>query len=253
MMKTLFTCFFILLGTCLFAQQKTYTLQRDTINLHGFIYDNTGRPLKLMHIQSAQLETEHNYFKAGAYTDASGYFEIKGAKFHDTLTVGPDIRYDLPQYYNNGSRYMVIYLPPAKITDINTEKPFEIVQKRRLPKVKPSFTVQPFSDMGTNHNVSEPAQYPGGISELGDFMTKNIVYPEKAIKNNAEGTVQVEFTVTADGKVTGCTVLKGIGFNCDDEVIRILKKAAKWTPALENDRPVAVLETLAVEFKLTDK
>jgi len=252
MRKILFISLFMLPGVSLFAQQKAYTIQRDTINLHGFIYDNAGKPMKLVHVQSAQRETEHNYFKAATYTDANGFFVLKGAKFNDTLTVGPDMRFDIPPYYNKGSRYMVIYLPPAKVIDINSAAPFQIVQKRRVPKVTPSFTIQPFNDVGDAHNVTEMAQYPGGIGQLEDFINKSLVYPEQAIKANAEGTVQIGFTVNVEGKLTDFKILKGIGFDCEDEVVHVLKKAPKWKPALESDRPVAVQETVSVLFKLAD-
>ena len=251
-MKILLTCCLGLLGVGVFAQQKPYTIQIDTINLHGFIYDNAGKPVKLMHIQSAQRETVHNYFKAGAYTDANGYFELKGAKFNDTLTIGPDIRYDIPPYYNKGSRFIAVYLPPAKVTDINSTAPFEIVQKRRQPRVVSSFNIQPFTDVGISQNVTEQAQYPGGISALQDFIKQNLIYPEKAIKANAEGTVQVSFTVTLEGKVTDFKTLKGIGFDCDEELIHVLKKAAKWKPAVDSDRPVPVQEMVTLVFKLSD-
>ncbi|MGZ3755317.1 MAG: energy transducer TonB [Mucilaginibacter sp.] len=251
-MKLQLTCLLALLCGSAFAQQKPYTIQVDTINLHGFIYDNAGKPIKLMHIQSAQRETVHNYFKAGAYTDASGYFELKGAKFNDTLTIGPDIRYDIPPYYNKGSRFIAVYLPPAKVTDINSDKPFEIVQKRRSAKMVSPFTIQPFTDVGISQNVTAQAEYPGGISALQDFIKQNLVYPEKAIKANAEGTVQVSFTVNVEGKVTDCKTLKGIGFDCDEELIHVLKKAAKWKPAVDTDRPVAVQEMVTLVFRLSD-
>jgi len=251
-MKLITTGLCCLLATSLLAQQKPYTIRRDTINLHGFIYDNTGKAIKTIRIQSAQRETDHNYFKAGAYTDANGYFELKGAKYNDTLTIGPDVRFDIPKYYNKGSRFMAIYLPPAKVVDMNSEKPFEVVQKRRTAKTTPSFNIQPFNDVGETHNVSEVAQYPGGVDALEDFFKKNITYPERAVKANAEGTVQIAFTINADGKVTDCRVLKGIGYDCDDEVIHLLKKASKWKPALDNDRPVPMQEMVTVLFKLTD-
>jgi TonB family protein len=251
-MKIVLTCLFTLIISCLFAQQKSTAIKRDTINIHGFIYDNDGKPLKLAHVQSAQLETEHNYFKAGTYTDASGYFYLKGAQTNDTLTVGPDIRYDIPAYYNKGSRYVVIYLPPVKVNDINSGKPIEIVQKRRIARSISSFTILPFSDAGNTTASTSSAQYPGGIGELENFIKQNLTYPERAIKSNLEGTVEIEFTINDQGKVTNDKILKGINPDIDDEVIRVLKKAPYWKPAINADRPVPSLQRISVLFKLTD-
>jgi TonB family protein len=251
-MKIVLTCLFVLFINCLFAQQKPTVIKRDTINIHGFIYDDEGKPLKLAHVQSAQLETENNYFKAGTYTDASGYFYLKGAQTNDTLTVGPDIRYDIPAYYNKGSRFMVIYLPPIKVNDINSGKPIEIVQKRHTSRLVPSFTILPFSNAGNTIASTTAAEYPGGISELENFIKQNLVYPERAIKSNLEGTVEIEFTVNDQGKVTNDKILKGINTDIDDEVVRILKKAPHWKPAVNADRPVPSLQRISVLFKLTD-
>jgi TonB family protein len=252
-MKIPLTLSLILLSATLFAQQEPYTVSRDTINLWGYIYDNTGKPLKQMHIQSTQLETAHNHNKLVAVTDNNGFFELKGAKLYDTLTIGPDIRYPAQPYYNRDSRSLVIYLPPAVVTDINANLPLLISQKRRSPKVTPTFTIGP--DMGAgmiNSTSTKNAEYPGGLSQLVDLIKKTIVYPEKAIKNNVEGTVQVKFTVDNYGKVTNFQVLRGVGYGCEDEVIRAIKKGGKWDSAINASIPVEMIETVSVEFKLTD-
>jgi protein TonB len=67
-----------------------------------------------------------------------------------------------------------------------------------------------------------------------------------------EGTVEVLFTVGKEGGVTDLRVLRGIGYDCDEEVIRAIKHAKKWKPAFERDSPVAEQQVIAVQFKLTD-
>jgi TonB family protein len=252
MLKISLISLLVLYGTCLFAQQKQYTIKRDTINLHGYVYDNLGKPVKLLHLQSSQLETDHNTFKIGTYTDANGFFELKGAKFNDTITIGPDVHYDIPPYYNKDSRYILIYLPPAKVNDITAEKPFTITQKRKFPKVTPSFKIDPMTDMGNHQYVTTAAQYPGGISELESYIEKTIIYPAAAIKNNTEGTVQISFTVDKNGSCKDYKTVRGIGSGCDEEVIRAIRRSPKWKPAIDHDNAVDVQQTLSVQFKLTD-
>jgi len=250
-MKILLSCLFALTATCLFAQQKQ-TITRDTINIHGYIYDNAGKGVNFMRVESTQLETEHNTFKLGAYTNDRGYFELKGAKFNDTLTVGPDIRYDLPLYYNKGSRFMVINLPPAKVVDINSRAPFVIAQKRKYPRVTPSFTVTPAENKVNTDIVNTAAQYPGGISQLEAFIKENLQYPESALKANLEGLVQITFTISKEGYHKDFKVLRGISDDCDGEALRVLKKSPNWEPALDHNQPVATQETVSIQFKLTD-
>lgn len=251
-MKILLSCLFAICTTSLFAQQKPYTLKRDTINLHGYIYDSSGKGVNFLHIESTQLETEHNTFKLGTYTNDRGYFELKGAKFNDTLTIGPDIHYDIPPYYNRGSRYVVIYLPVAKVISANGGVPFVISQKRKYPRVTPSFTVTPVENKTITDLGMASAQYPGGIEQLEAFIKQNIEYPESAVKANLEGVVEIGFTVTKDGYHKDFKILRGISSDCDDQVLKALKKSANWQPALDHNQPVAMQEIIAIEFKLTD-
>src|SRR4029077_7611313 len=37
--------------------------------------------------------------------------------------------------------------------------------------------------------------YPGNDAALSDYINRNLVYPEQAIDNNIEGTVNVQFVV----------------------------------------------------------
>jgi TonB family protein len=249
-MKILLSCLLAACTTTLLAQQKQ-VITRDTINIHGYIYDNAGKGVNFMRIESTQLEIEHNTFKVGAYTNERGYFELKGARFNDTLTIGPDIRYDLPLYYNKGSRLMVINLPPSKVVDINSHAPFVIAQKRKYPKVAPSFTVTPVEKINTDI-VNTAAQYPGGISQLEAFIKQNIQYPESALKANLEGLVQISFTISKEGYHKDFKILRGVSDDCDDEALRVLKKSPNWEPALDHNQPVATQETITIQFKLTD-
>jgi len=239
-------------NTSVFAQQKPYKVKRDTINLHGYIYDNSGKPVDFMLIQSTQLDVEHNTFRVNGRTNDRGYFELKGAKFNDTLSIGPDIHYNIPPVYNQGSRFMVIYLPPAKVASVNQGGPFVISQKRKYPKITPSFTVTPIDDKTTNDNETANAQYPGGIAQLEAFIRQNIQYPESALKANLEGIVQVNFTIAKDGSRRDFKLVRGVGDDCDTEVLKVLKKSANWQPAIDHGQPVAMQETISIEFKLTD-
>lgn len=236
----------------LFAQQKPYTVKRDTINLHGYIYDSGGKGVDFLHVESTQLETDHNTFKLGTYTNERGYFELKGARFNDTLTIGPDIHYDIPPYYNRGSRYVVIYLPAAKVVSVNAGAPFVISQKRKYPRMTPSFTVTPTESKPITDIGMANAQYPGGMEQLESFIKQNVEYPESAVKANLEGVVQISFTVTKDGYHKDFKVLRGISNDCDEQVLKALKKSANWQPALDHNQPVAMQETIGIEFKLTD-
>ena len=49
--------------------------------------------------------------------------------------------------------------------------------------------------------------YPGGHDALEDYINNHIEYPQTAIDNNSEGTVDVQFVVDENGNVTGAKVV----------------------------------------------
>lgn len=80
-------------------------------------------------------------------------------------------------------------------------------------------------------------------------MQKRVKYPEMARRAGIEGTVRIQFIVNERGQVENPNVVVGIGGGCDEAALAALKKA-KFRPGLQRGRPVRVLYTLPVIFKL---
>ncbi|MDR2064988.1 MAG: energy transducer TonB [Prevotellaceae bacterium] len=70
--------------------------------------------------------------------------------------------------------------------------------------------------------LAQPA-YPGGNRALNEFVAKNLHYPEQAVQNNISGSVHLQYVVNDDGIVESVKVLKGLGYGCDEEAVRIVK------------------------------
>jgi protein TonB len=60
--------------------------------------------------------------------------------------------------------------------------------------------------------------------ELYEFIAKNLRYPADARRNGTEGKVIVQLVTDGNGKVTRTRVVKGIGWGCDEEAIRVVSK-----------------------------
>lgn len=90
-------------------------------------------------------------------------------------------------------------------------------------------------------------QFPGGMQAWSAFLSKNLKAPEE-LETGEKRTVLIRFHVAEDGGVTGFTVVQSAGRMFDNEVIRVLKKMPKWTPALQAGRPVPVSFTQPVTF-----
>ena len=92
----------------------------------------------------------------------------------------------------------------------------------------------------------------GGFGKYFKYVSKNLKYPEVARKNKIEGKIVLTFIVERDGSFTDIKVVKSLSPETDAEAIRVLTdpKAPKWSPGLQNGKPVRVQYTLPFYFKL---
>ncbi|MGA0560546.1 energy transducer TonB [Larkinella sp. VNQ87] len=98
--------------------------------------------------------------------------------------------------------------------------------------------------------VEQDPQFPGGMRNLGEFLQKNLKYPPSAARAGISGKVYLQFVVNTDGSIVDVSVVKGIGFGCDEEAIRVVKKMPSWQPGKQAGRPVRVRFTLPITFTL---
>ena len=96
-------------------------------------------------------------------------------------------------------------------------------------------------------------EYPGGMDELGIFLSNNIKYPIKALKDGVEGRVFVNFVVGKDGSVIDSKVIRGIGSGCDEEAIRVIDSMPNWIPGKQRGQAVNVSYNLPIRFALDEK
>jgi TonB family protein len=65
-------------------------------------------------------------------------------------------------------------------------------------------------------------KYFGGNKAFREFIAENLRYPEAALEAKVEGSVIVEYDVHDNGVVKNAHVLKGLGYGCDEEAIRVV-------------------------------
>jgi TonB family protein len=136
----------------------------------------------------------------------------------------------------------------------------QIVDINKLDSLQKSMD---FEDSINNINdssniiISDPIEqlpvYKEGDDALFNFLKKELKYPELARKKGIEGTVYVTFVIEKTGDVTGVKVLRGIGYGCDEEAIRVVKKMPKWKPGQQNGKTVKVQCNLPIKFSLDTK
>lgn len=106
------------------------------------------------------------------------------------------------------------------------------------------YGAQDDSDKSTTFRMAEPH---GGKSDFKNYLNRTIKYPEEALRNKTEGRVTVRFAVETDGRLTDFEVVKGIGFGCDEALIRAIREGPTWQPGSRGDVPLR--DKVKVRFK----
>ncbi len=74
-------------------------------------------------------------------------------------------------------------------------------------------------------------------------------YPELARKAGIEGTVILRVLIDKDGRVRDVMVARKVGAGLDEAAVEAIKRTT-YTPAIQNNRPVAVWVAQTVVFRL---
>jgi TonB family protein len=97
-------------------------------------------------------------------------------------------------------------------------------------------------------SVDKMPTLKGGLAQL----QKQITYPKLALQAGLEGKVVIQFIVNKQGKVEHPHVVKGIGGGCDEEALRVVKKAT-FTPGIQDGEPVRVQYAIPILYKLSSE
>lgn len=89
-----------------------------------------------------------------------------------------------------------------------------------------------------------------GDDGWNEFLAKNMKYPANDRASDIEGTVIVGFEVHEDGSLQNFEILRGIGGESDEEVIRVMSAGPAWEPGMINGEAVKTRMSLPVRFIL---
>lgn len=98
--------------------------------------------------------------------------------------------------------------------------------------------------------VEKGPEFVGGQAKMYQYLGENIKYPASAQRANISGRVFVKFVVEDDGSIGEVNVMKGIGFGCDEEAIRVVKSMPKWKPGVQNGKNVRVYYNMPIVYRL---
>lgn len=92
--------------------------------------------------------------------------------------------------------------------------------------------------------------FDNGNSDLYEYLSRQISYPQRAAAAGISGKVIVSFDIDQEGNVMNIFIRKGIGFGCDEEAIRVVKNMPRWKPASQNGNAVIIRMSLPIMFQM---
>jgi protein TonB len=103
--------------------------------------------------------------------------------------------------------------------------------------------------------VEVEASFPGGMNAWRRFLEDNLD-ASVPVKNGAPAgyyTVVVQFIVDKEGKIQNLEALTHHGYGMETEVLRILRKAPNWIPAMQKGRYVKAFRKQPVTFGVIEE
>ena len=101
-----------------------------------------------------------------------------------------------------------------------------------------------------NKKVEIEAAYPGGVAAWVKFLEKNLDGSVTA-KNNApvgKYSAIAMFIVDKDGSLSDVKALTKFGYGIEEEMLRVINKSGKWSPASQDGKPVRAYRKQPLTF-----
>ena len=98
-------------------------------------------------------------------------------------------------------------------------------------------------------NVPKEEQESCFKKTLDAFVSKTLVYPEAAMQMGSQGRVVVQFRIKKDGNVEVINT-QGKDKILEKEARRVIEKLPRLIPGKQRERPVAVIFSYPIVFKL---
>jgi len=97
-------------------------------------------------------------------------------------------------------------------------------------------------------DTDSKAAFRFGKKAMIEFLSENLKYPDRALKNKKEGTVEVRFIVDKTGYISSATVPVSVDLDLDLEAIRLVKSMPQWFPEIKDGDPVKSIQFLKIKF-----
>ena len=111
--------------------------------------------------------------------------------------------------------------------------------------------IEKLGDIVPYTSVEVKPTFNGGDADaFVKYVQQNLKDPQRAIENEEQGRVTVNFVVDQNGKIQNAKVVKGVSELLDAEALRVINNAPDWTPAKQGGKNVPVTYSIPVVFAL---
>lgn len=197
----------------------------------GQVKDTEGRALPGVNVTIDGTNT-------GTITDEEGKYEISMEDLNKGLMFS---------FIGYEDREVV----PGAVNEVNVELEEDVSQLSEVVVV--GYGTKRESDIMDTYPTVEMAIPEGGRKAYKKYLENNLNYPEQALNNKVEGKVTVQFTIGPSGEMSEFQILKGLGYGCDEEVIRLIKTGPKWSATKKDTEPIRDRVKVRLKFKLPKK
>jgi len=95
--------------------------------------------------------------------------------------------------------------------------------------------------------------YPGGQAAISNYIANHIDYPQMAIDDNKQGTVNVQFVIDENGKVQNAKVVGSkLGDGLDEEAERVVSTMPKWNAGTVKGKPVKTRIIVPITYQIEE-
>lgn len=98
--------------------------------------------------------------------------------------------------------------------------------------------------------VDKMPEFPGGMTGLMQYLSKNIRYPAEAQTKGIQGRVTVAVIINTEGKAVNTSIVRSVDPSLDAEALRVVRTMPDWVPGTKDGKPVNVKYTFPVTFRL---
>lgn len=109
--------------------------------------------------------------------------------------------------------------------------------------------LRPIADTPSFGPIPQAPEFPGGYEAMTKFISDNIQWTE--MMSEYLGTNFLRFEVSETGKISNIKILRGLGYECDKEAIRIVKLMPKWIPGRLRGNAIPTVFNIPVRFHLS--